>query len=116
MPLLCILCPIENKPFTTSVETSVEHKASLPNIIKFSYCPYCHTLHGWTPDEAFFEDLYVSSERTAGSAQRVAEFYSLPLAPQVMGIDIARTLDRMGWFFLGVLATLIILFGLFGLL
>ena len=56
MPFLRILCPIKNKSFATSVETSVEHKASLPNILKFSYCPYCHTLHGWSPDEAFFND------------------------------------------------------------
>ena len=53
MPHLCILCPIENKPFTTSVEASVEHKASLPNIIKFSYCPYCNTIHGWNPTKHF---------------------------------------------------------------
>jgi hypothetical protein len=67
MPLLSILCPIRNKPFTTSVEAIVQHKAALPNIIKFSYCPYCHTLHGWTPDEAFFEDAYDAFECTAGN-------------------------------------------------
>jgi len=114
MPHLCILCPIENRPFTTSVETSVQHKASLPNIIKFSYCPYCNTMHGWTPDEAFFEDIYISSERTTGNAQQIAKFNRLPLVPQAMGIDVARTLDRIAWFFLGVFATLIILFGPFG--
>jgi hypothetical protein len=107
MPHLCILCPIENKPFTTSVETSVEHKGSLPNIIKFSYCPYCNTMHGWTPDEAFFENVRISSERTTGTAQ-------LPFVPQAVGIDIARTLDRIAWFFLGVFATLMILFASFG--
>jgi hypothetical protein len=121
MPLLSILCPITNEPFTTSVETSVQHKASLPNIIKFSYCPYCHALHGWTPDEAFFENVYVSSECTAGKAQQVGDeslwFKStldrLPLAgPQAMGIDIARTFDRIGWFLLGVFATLlVVIFG-----
>jgi hypothetical protein len=107
MPHLCILCPIENKPFTTSVEINVEHKGSLPNIIKFSYCPYCNTMHGWTPDEAFFADLHISSERTAGNAQQVS-------VPQAIGIDLTRTLDRIAWFFLGVFATLIILFGPFG--
>jgi hypothetical protein len=56
MPFLRILCPTKNKSFATSVEASVEHKASLPNIIKFSYCPYCYSLHSWTPDEAFFDD------------------------------------------------------------
>jgi hypothetical protein len=56
MPFLRIFCPVEHKSFATSVETSIEHKASLPNMIKFSYCPYCYTLHGWTPDEAFFAD------------------------------------------------------------
>ena len=56
MPFLRILCPIKKKSFATSVETSVEHKSSLPNILKFSYCPHCHTLHGWSPDEAFFDD------------------------------------------------------------
>jgi hypothetical protein len=55
MPFLRILCPIKNKSFATSVESSIEHKASLPNILKFSYCP-CHALHGWSPDEAFFND------------------------------------------------------------
>jgi hypothetical protein len=115
MPHLCILCPIKNKPFTTSVKTSVEHKDSLPNIIKFSYCPYCNTMHGWTPDEAFFEDVHISSEPTAVNAQQASEFDQLPLVPQAMDIDIARTLDRIAWFFLGVFATLIILFGPFGL-
>ena len=56
MPFLRILCPIKNKSFATSVETSIEHKSSLPNILKFSYCPFCQTLHGWSPDEAFFAD------------------------------------------------------------
>jgi hypothetical protein len=56
MPFLRILCPSKNKSFATSVETSVEHKSSLPNILKFSYCPYCYALHGWSPDEAFFDD------------------------------------------------------------
>ena len=56
MPFLRILCPIKNKSFATSVETGIEHKASLPNILKFSYCPYCNALHGWSPDEAFFDD------------------------------------------------------------
>jgi len=69
MPLLSILCPIKNKPFTTSVEVSAQHKASLPNIIKFSYCPYCDTLHAWTPDEAFFEDLYDPLEKRTGLTQ-----------------------------------------------
>jgi hypothetical protein len=58
---LHILCPTQNKPFATSVECSVEHKPSLPNIIKYSYCPYCQQLHGWTPDEAFFVDVRESS-------------------------------------------------------
>ena len=62
MPFLRILCPVKKKSFATSVETSVQHKASLPNIIKFSYCPYCYTLHGWTPDEAFFDEAYETSE------------------------------------------------------
>jgi len=69
MPFLSILCPFKNKPFTTSVEASVHNKASLPNIIKFSYCPYCHTLHSWTPDEAFFEDLYDPFEKRTGQIQ-----------------------------------------------
>jgi hypothetical protein len=56
MPRLLILCPTQNKPFATSIECSVGHKPSLPNIIKYSCCPYCQELHGWTPDEAFFDD------------------------------------------------------------
>ena len=36
MPFLRIFCPVEHKSFATSVETSIEHKASLPNMIKFS--------------------------------------------------------------------------------
>ena len=46
------------KSFATSVEISIARKASFPNIIKFSYCPYCSALHAWTPDEAFFNDPY----------------------------------------------------------
>jgi len=57
MPRLHILCPTQDKPFATSIECSVEHKPSLPNIIKYSYCPYCQQLRGWTPDEAFFVDV-----------------------------------------------------------
>ena len=71
MPSLRILCPIKNKSFATSVETSIEHKSSLPNILKFSYCPYCNALHGWSPDEAFFDDSEYEaflSEATAASA------------------------------------------------
>jgi hypothetical protein len=56
MPFLRILCPIKKQSFATNIEISLEHKASLPNILKFSYCPHCHTLHGWSPDEAFFDD------------------------------------------------------------
>ena len=56
MPFLRILCPVKNKSFATSVEASIEHKSSLPNILKFSYCPSCNALHGWSPDEAFFDD------------------------------------------------------------
>ena len=66
---LHILCPTQNKPFATSVECSVEHKPSLPNIIKYSYCPYCQQLHGWTPDEAFFVDVHEASK--LGNLQRV---------------------------------------------
>ena len=71
MPFLRILCPIKNKSFATSVETSIEHKPSLPNILKFSYCPYCYALHGWSPDEAFFDDAEHEAflnEATAASA------------------------------------------------
>jgi hypothetical protein len=71
MPFLRILCPIRNKSFATSIETSIEHKSSLPNILKFSYCPHCHTLHGWSPDEAFFDDAEREaflSEATVASA------------------------------------------------
>jgi hypothetical protein len=56
MPFLRILCPIKKQSFATTVEASIEHKSSLPNILKFSYCPYCYALHGWSPDEAFFDD------------------------------------------------------------
>src|SRR6516165_6865703 len=71
MPFLRILCPVNNKSFATSAETSIEHKSSLPNILKFSYCPHCHALHGWSPDEAFFDDAEHEaflSEATATSA------------------------------------------------
>jgi len=71
MPFLRILCPIKKQSFATSVETSIEHKSSLPNILKFSYCPYCNELHGWSPDEAFFDDAEYQaflSEATAASA------------------------------------------------
>ena len=67
MPFLHILCPIKHKSFATSVQASVEHKASLPNIIKYSYCPHCHTLHGWTPDEAFFDDVHEASRSKTGN-------------------------------------------------
>ena len=71
MPFLRIFCPIKNESFATSVETSIEHKPSLPNILKFSYCPYCYALHGWSPDEAFFDDAEHEAflnEATAASA------------------------------------------------
>ena len=71
MPRLQILCPTQNKPFATSVECSVEHKPFLPNIIKYSYCPYCQQLHGWTPDEAFFVDICEASESRAGNLQQL---------------------------------------------
>jgi len=70
MPFLRILCPTKNKSFATSVEISIEHKSSLPNILKFSFCPHCNALHGWSPDEAFFDDAEYEaflSEATAPS-------------------------------------------------
>jgi hypothetical protein len=73
MSFLRILCPIKKKSFATSVETSVQHKASLPNIIKFSYCPYCYTLHAWTPDEAFFDDLEHEVSEHAASEHAASE-------------------------------------------
>ena len=65
--------PSQKQTFATSVETSIEHKSSLPNILKFSYCPYCYALHGWSPDEAFFDDteyeIFLSeATNTAASA------------------------------------------------
>ena len=72
MPFLRILCPIKNISFATSVETSIEHKPALPNILKFSYCPYCNTLHGWSSNEAFFDDAeheaFLSEAVNAASA------------------------------------------------
>jgi hypothetical protein len=71
MPFLRILCPIKKQSFATSVEARIEHKSSLPNILKFSHCPYCNALHGWSPDEAFFDDTEYEaflSEATAASA------------------------------------------------
>ncbi len=56
MPILKVMCPKKNRPFSTGVEVSIEKKALLPNISKFSYCPHCHMVHGWTPAEAFFDD------------------------------------------------------------
>ena len=71
MPRLHILCPTQNRPFATSIECSVEHKPSLPNIIKYCYCPYCQQLHGWTPDEAFFVEVYEASKSRAAKAQQL---------------------------------------------
>jgi hypothetical protein len=71
MPRLHILCPTQNRPFATSIECSVEHKPSLPNIIKYCYCPYCQQLHGWTPDEAFFVEVYETSKSRAAKAQQL---------------------------------------------
>ena len=56
MPILRILCPAKRRPFSTGVEVSIEDKDKLRNITKFSQCPFCHKLHGWTPSEAFFGD------------------------------------------------------------
>lgn len=56
MPILKIMCPAKKRSFHTSVEVSVASKDSLPNIKRFSQCPFCHILHGWTPEDAFFND------------------------------------------------------------
>lgn len=56
MPVLKVLCPNKKRPFSTGVDIRVEEKASLPNIRKFSQCPHCQMAHGWTPEEAFFDD------------------------------------------------------------
>jgi hypothetical protein len=85
MPRLHILCPTQNKSFATSIQCSVEHKPCLPNIIKYSYCPYCRQLHGWTPDEAFFVDTYEASEPRAGDLQqlgRVKAFNEISRRPK----------------------------------
>lgn len=87
MPRLQILCPTRNKPFATSVECSVEHKPCLPNIIKYSYCPFCQQLHGWTPDEAFFVDVHEASTRTGNLPQlgRVKSFHESSRRPKDLG-------------------------------
>jgi hypothetical protein len=56
MPILMIWCPVKNRPFSTGLEIREDKKDTLPNIRKFSQCPYCHKVHGWTPGEAFFGD------------------------------------------------------------
>ena len=81
MPFLRILCPLKNKSFATSIETSIEHKASLPNILKFSYCPHCSALHGWSPDEAFFNDAEYETflnEATATAASAGSNVTNAP--------------------------------------
>jgi hypothetical protein len=56
MPILKIMCPAKKRPFTTGVGVSIENKDSLPNVKRFSQCPFCLIVHGWTPKEAFFDN------------------------------------------------------------
>jgi hypothetical protein len=49
MPILNVMCPNKQRPFSTGLEIAEEKKDSLPNRTTFSQCPYCKIVHGWTP-------------------------------------------------------------------
>jgi hypothetical protein len=72
MPILNVVCPNKHRPFSTGLEITAEKKDSLPNRITFSQCPFCKTVHGWTPNTAFFGDGKTAMRRPAAACSRGA--------------------------------------------
>ena len=55
MPVLNIICPKNGRQFSTGTEFDPKKTKPLSDVKRFSQCPYCHILHGWTPKDAFFD-------------------------------------------------------------
>ena len=55
MPVLNIICPEKGRQFSTGVDVDSEKGSTLSNVRRLSQCPYCRVLHGWMPEDAFFD-------------------------------------------------------------
>jgi hypothetical protein len=53
---LMFKCPRTNRLVPTHVDIDLAEIDKLPDRVTFSQCPYCRSVHGWTPSETFVSD------------------------------------------------------------
>src|SRR5580704_15270356 len=53
---LMFKCPRTNRLVPTHVDIDLAEIDKLPDRVTFSQCPYCRTVHGWTPSESFVSE------------------------------------------------------------
>jgi hypothetical protein len=55
VPLTTLMfeCPRTKKLVPTSIDIDLADIDKLTDRVTFSQCPYCRTLHGWTPKDTF---------------------------------------------------------------
>jgi hypothetical protein len=57
---LMFKCPKTNRLVPTQVDVDLAKIDELPDRVTFSQCPYCRTVHGWTPKDTFVsEDMQI---------------------------------------------------------
>ena len=61
MTRLMFKCPRTNRLVPTHVDIDLAEIDKLPDRVTFSQCPFCSTVHGWTP-----KDTWVSEGMKAG--------------------------------------------------
>jgi hypothetical protein len=53
---LMFQCPRTKKLIPTSVYIDLADIDKLPDRVTFSQCPYCRTVHGWTPKDTWVSE------------------------------------------------------------
>jgi PilZ domain len=51
-PSIFITCPDTGREISTGIQLTCGDISKLSNIRRFTKCPHCRCLHGWTPKEA----------------------------------------------------------------
>jgi hypothetical protein len=56
MTQLMFKCPNTRKLVSTHVEIELTEIDTLRDRVTFSQCPFCRTVHGWTPKETWLSE------------------------------------------------------------
>jgi hypothetical protein len=56
MTQLMFKCPKTKRLISTNVDIDLAEIDKLPDRVTFSQCPYCRTVHGWTPKDTFVSE------------------------------------------------------------